>query len=243
MGKQRSRAMRHLELRRRVWWMVMRYPADVAGAFDGPKHRVNLQTSDARVAQQRRDDEERNLRAYFQDIRRGTSEVLTKEDLAERRGAHWREALAELSRDPEARYAEEGEFSAYSLAVDAGQNEEERLAARKSTERQANAFLRGLRGQPNVDRHVEQFLSEAELAAKTTNEKRGLLRQFAAWASSEGLGLGDIDRKAAGRYVQEKIAPRDRRTGKKHLAAVNTYWNYLKRRGHVTFDVSPARPA
>ncbi|MET0600237.1 MAG: DUF6538 domain-containing protein, partial [Mesorhizobium sp.] len=239
MGKQRSRAMRHLELRRRVWWMVMRYPADVAQAFDGPKHRVNLQTSDARVAQQRRDDEERNLRAYFHDIRRGTSGALSKGDWAERRGAHWRETLAELSRDPEAHYAEEGESSAYNLAQDAAQEEEERLAARRSTEGQAKAFLRGLRNQSKVDHHVEQFLSEAELAPKTTNEKRGLLRQFAAWAASHGLGLADIDRKTAGRYVQEKIAPRDRRTGKKHLAAVNTYWNYLKRRGHVTFDVSP----
>lgn len=49
----------------------------------------------------------------------------------------------------------------------------------------------------------------------------------------------DIDRKTAGRYVQEKIAPRDRATGKKHLTAVKTYWDYLKRRGHVQFEVSP----
>ena len=228
MPKLRSRSMRHLDLRRRVWWMVMRIPADVAHAFDGPKYRRNLQTGDVRIAQARRDDEERDLTALFRDIRRGVVKA-TAEEMAEHRGALWRETIAT---------EDSGEHDRNFL-VGLAQDEAELLEARPSTQRQARAFQRGLTGQHPVDHFVEQFLTEARLAPKTTNERRGLLRQFAMWATVEGLGMLDIDRKAAGRYVQEKIAPRDRRTGKKHLTAVRTYWDYLKRRGHVQFDVSP----
>ncbi|WP_404928027.1 tyrosine-type recombinase/integrase [Mesorhizobium sp. ORM16] len=219
--------MRHLELKRRVWWMDIGIPADVRHAFDGQKRRrTNLQTGDLRTAMERRDQTEREFLALFKDIRRGVVKAAA-EEVAELRGALWREAIAnpkEHDRD---------------FIVGLAQDEAERLRARQSTTQAAKAFERGLSGQHPVDHFLEQFLTEAQLAAKTANERRGLVRQFAQWAKAEELGMLEIDRKAAGRYVQEKIAPRDRSTGKKHLTAVKTYWDYLKRRGHVQFEVSP----
>lgn len=202
-------------------------PADVRHAFDGRKRlRRNLHTGDLQTAMERRDQTERELLGLFKDIRRGVVKAAA-EEVAELRGALWREAIAnpgEHDRD---------------FLVGLAQDEAERLRARQSTSRAAKAFEQGLAGQHPVDKFLEQFLTEAQLAEKTANERRGLVRQFAQWAKAEELGMLDIDRKTAGRYVQEKIAPRDRATGKKHLTAVKTYWDYLKRRGHVQFEVSP----
>lgn len=175
---------------------------------------------------ERRDQTEREFLALFKDIRRGVVKAAA-EEVAELRGALWRGAISnpgEHDRD---------------FIVGLAQDEAERLRARQSTTQAAKAFERGLSGQHPVDHFLEQFLTEAKLDEKTAGEKRGLIRQFAAWAKSEELGMPDIDRLNAGRYVQEKIAPRDPLTGKKHLTAVKQYWDYLKRRGHVHFDVSP----
>jgi integrase len=229
--KYRTRSMRHLELKRRIWWFNQGVPRDVQHYFDGKTHyRANLKTGDLRTAMERRDRTERECRDLFKQIRSGVV-VTSAEEMAEHRGSLYREALAQLGDDPKANYADEGEWSEYDLAVSAAEDEHERGRGRPK-ERFAKAFA----GEHPIDKFLDPYLTEANLAPKTTNERRGLVRRFAKWCLAEGLSLQDISRKNAGRYVSEMIAPMHPRTGKKHMTAVREYWAYLARRAHVSFE-------
>jgi len=217
VAKKRNGARKYLDLKRRVWWFKMDLPKDVRHRFDGKTaYLESLQTSDLRVAMERRDVIERDIKGLFADIRAGKDEA-SPERMAEERGAAWREALALPMSDDE-RW----------LAVSVAEDEAERLRP-KERER----FDRAFAGKVPVNEPLEDYLRAAKLAPKTTNERRGLVNRFAAWCEGEGLTLSDIDRKTAGRYVSGTIDPMHRRTGKKHLGAIKGYWEYLERRGHV----------
>lgn len=230
--------MRLLDLRGQTWWFKIDIPKACRSHFGRTTYLENLRTADVRTAKQLRDGLEGHCRSLFHDVRSGKIVDAAALSAADR-GSLWRQTLADLRRDPEANSSGPDGPSLYDIALDAAEEEAERLRSKPSGHKQAKEFTRAFTGKHPVDHFIEQFLSETDLADKTRNERRGLVRQFTAWAKDEDLGLLDIDRKAAGRYVQEKIAPRDRRTGKKHLTAVKTYWDYLKRRGHVEFEVSP----
>lgn len=208
----------------------MDLPKDVRHRFDGKTaYLENLLTSDLRVAMERRDVIERDIKVLIADIRAGKDEA-SPERMAEERGAAWRETLAELRRDPKAAISTDDEFgfTPYDYARDAAEEEAERLRP-KERER----FDRAFAGKVSIGEPLEDYLRAAKLAPKTTNERRGLVKRFAAWCEGEGLTLQDIDRKTAGRYVSGAIDPMHRRTGKKHLGAIKGYWEYLERRGHV----------
>lgn len=235
----RPQSRRYLELKRRKWWADIGVPADVRHFFGGSKHyRQNLQTSDLRVAMVRRDEFERAAFALFDKIRRG--EVADEHDPAGR-GARWREELARLKEKPQSVLLTPPDpdqpwldITDYDLAVDAVQQEAEKLPERDHT-----TFMKAFTGQHPVNHYLDAYLAEAGLAPKTTNERRGLINRFAAWCQTHGLSLLDIDRKAAGRYVSTAIAPMHPRTAKKHMTAIKEYWSYLARRGHVpSFQVT-----
>jgi integrase len=230
VAKKRNGARKYLDLKRRVWWFKMDLPKDVRHRFDGKTaYLESLQTSDLRVAMERRDVIERDIKALFAGIRAGKGEA-SPERTAEERGAAWRQTLAELQRDPKASISTDDEFglTPYDYARDAAEDEAERLRPKER-----EWFDRAFAGKVPIDEHLKDYLREADLAPKTTNERRGLVKRFAAWCEAEGWSLQDIDRRVAGRYVSEIITPMHRRTGKKHLGAIRGYWDYLARRGHV----------
>lgn len=228
MARQRNNSMRHLELKRLVWWFRIGIPKDCEHYFGrGGLHRYSLQTGDMGTAKVRRDEAERSFRDLIKKIRAGEAVSATVLSARER-GEAWREAIADLKRDPISNLSDVGVESPLSLAMDLAREEAERL---KHSERQEfnNAFV----GKVPVDEHLEPYLTAIRLAEKTTNERRGLVKRFARWCDQEALKLPDIDRKAVGRYVTAAIEPMDRGTAKKHMTALRGYWDYLTLRGHV----------
>ncbi len=206
----RGRARRHLSLRGRTWWLKIAVPAALRPHFDGKTAIVgSLETSDLRVAMTRRDQRERDVLDTFAALRAGR-EVANVD-----RGKLWREALVAQPDDAD-------------LITDLAQEEAERLSPSDRVK-----FLAGFHGREAVGSRVEGWLKEANLAPKTTNEWRGLVKRFDRWATAEGFTVGDITRKTAGRYVGEELSPMDRGTAGKHLAAIRGYWAYLVRRGHA----------
>nr|WP_244480275.1 tyrosine-type recombinase/integrase [Rhizobium sp. Root1220] len=179
----------------------------------------SLETGDIKAAMTRRDKLEPDVRALFARVKSG--EVINSgEALAELRGELSRAAIAEA-------LSEGGE--GLEDAVWAAEAEAESLRG-KARER----FARAIAGDHPVDHYLDAYLSAIKLAAKTTNERRGLINRFARWCMGEKYRLPDITRKAAGRYVTEVIEPMDRSTAKKHMTALRGYWEYLIKRGHVS---------
>ena len=189
--------------------MKIGIPSAVRSQFEGKTAVVeSLDTSDLRIAMSRRDQREREILDMFAALKDGRR----VKDLD--RGRLWREAVQQA--DPEDR-----DFLV-------GLAEEE---AEGSTDRQQ--FDVGFAGREAVGARIEDWLREAELAEKTTNEWRGLAQRLDRWCRQEGLTVRDIDRKTAGRYVGEELAPMNRKTASKHLSAIRGYWSFLVRRGHA----------
>lgn len=232
MPKQRNFARRYLELKRRVWWFKIGIPQKAKRHFDGKSHyRVNLNTSDIRLAMERRDDAERDVVKLFKDIAGG--KVIEAATLSARdRGMLWRDTLADVARADDGNEGELGQFSLYDIAQDLAAEEASKLA---SDDRQE--FTAALSGKVPVDEHLEAYLKAIRLAEKTTNERRGLIKRFARWCEREAIKLPDVDRRTAGKYVTETIEEMHRRTAKKHMTALRGYWDYLTLRGHVNGTV------
>ena len=230
-----SRARRYLNLKGRTWWFKRDIPAAIRIHFENrTAYLQSLATGDIRVAQERRDELARETDWLFRDLRdgRATPRRSTIEELAEL----WATELTESRRDPLG-WTERthGRLTSEEDAVDASWLVEEvaERIGREHGEAGQTKFLNIVHGRVAVDHHLEDHLREAGLAPKTISGRRGLVRQFATWANSQGLTLPDINRSAAGRYVTECVAGRHRRTGKKHVSSLKAYWDYLIRRGHV----------
>jgi len=224
-GKSSKGAMRLLTLRGLTWWMKIDIPKACRHHFKGrTAYLENLQTSDVRLAKERRDEAEREIRNLFTDIKSG--KVASDGAVAAReRGLLWREAIREVqdvdavdahgwSPEDDARYAAEADH--------------DRLRGRERQE-----FGDALVGRVPVEEHLEPYLTAIKLAPKTTNERRGLVMRFARWCQQHEHKLDGINRRIVGQYVGEAIQPMDRSTAKKHLTALRGYWDFLTRRGYV----------
>jgi integrase len=215
-----SRAMRCLVQKGNTWWFQKGIPKDLRPAFGGRANVLqNLQTSDVRVAKEGRDLLDRETAQLFTEAREGRGES-NPVAIAAQRARYWREVLAEIEDDEH-----------LDIARDAEEAERERLRgpARR-------AYEDALLGRVPIDEHLEAYLAATDLAPKTANERRGLVKRFATWAAAGGLKLDAIDRRAVGRYVSEVIDPMDPATAKKHLTALRGYWVFLNARGHIVAD-------
>lgn len=202
-GRSNKGGERLLTLRRNVWWFRQQVPAAVRAVIGGSQFlMVNLRTADVVEAKRRRDELESQTRIQFRQIKLGRKVTLElpgwmpREAAAQRdihgpaeRGALWREALANED-DPQ-----------HDDIRDLAADEAERF--RDDTQRRA--FNDALRGRVPADHHLEEYLSTAGLAPKTTGERRGLVQKMARWATGKGLTLDRIDRKQAGKYVTEEV--------------------------------------
>ncbi len=219
-GKSNKGSKRLLDLRGQTWWFRIAIPEACRSYFNGTTmYLQSLETGDIKLAMAKRDKLELEVRGLFARVKAGEV-ISSSEELAEFRGELSRAAIAEA-------LTEGGE--ALEDAVWAAEAEAESLRG-KARER----FTRAVAGDHSVDHYLEAYLSAIKLAAKTTNERRGLINRFARWCIGEKYRLPDITRKAAGRYVTEVIEPMDRSTAKKHMTALRGYWEYLIKRDHVT---------
>lgn len=201
----------------------MAIPAAARHHFKGRTAIVeSLETGDIREAMERRDSKERDAIDLFKLIKSGAV-ITAAERTAEQRGIITSEALKAL-RDA-------GDDDAYHDAVGAAETE-----ASQYRNRDRKRFENAMVGRLPVDHHIDAYLKEANLADKTTNEWRGLVKRFARWCAEKDLRLPDIDRRNAGRYVSDEISPMHPKTAKKHMSAIRGYWDYLARRGFVDIE-------
>lgn len=183
----------------------------------------SLETSDVKVARDKRDILELEVRKAIQEAQSGSSLPPATLSMMER-GRNWREALSgEVDEDQRELITD--------LAADYSES------IKSAEDRQA--FDAGWIGMEAVDAYVEDWLGSLRagssgFAEKTINEKRGLIRQFTGWSNQNKLMLPQINRKTAGEYVAERIENRHRATAKKHITALIGYWDYLLRRGKIT---------
>lgn len=199
---------------------------------------VNLETSDLREALKRRDDLIRETDQLFDQARDGKLPTTSADPIAAM-AETWRAEFEASARNPHA-------WAAQVLGVDEKTLNDEDLvsphdfinettaaiAAEHGT-KSADRFKNLVQGKVSVDHHLEAYLKEAELADKTTNERRNLVKLVSRWSDKQGLSLLSIDRLTAGRYYTEYISSLHPATAKKHLSSVKVYWDYLIMRGHV----------
>lgn len=237
--KRRSLAKRHLVLKGRKYWFTRDIPEAIRSHFGGrTAYLVNLETGDVNAAMARRDEIVAETNKLFRAAREGRPFKGSEDAISDLANA-WVKELEVSRADPLTWTA------AISNRHVAHVSEEELLTADDFTEDHADyigrrhglkaksRFMDIVHGRVDVDHYVEDFLKEARLAPKTTDERRSLIRRFSNWAKLKGFSLSDVDRAKAGRYFSEAIAPLNERTARKHHGSVKLYWDYLIARGHV----------
>ncbi len=230
---------RYLVMRGLKYWFKRDIPAAIRPHFGGKSaYLVNLETGDIRAAMERRDEIKRVTDRLYRDAREGRS-IAPESDTIQQKAEIWAKEIAEAKSDPHGwtakitgRKSEEVQDEEVADPRELVEHEAERIEHSHGKEGR-DRFLNLVQGNVDVEHHMETYLKEARLAPKTTDERRNLIKRFAAWAKLKGLSLRQIDRSKAGAYFSEAIAPLHERTARKHYGAVKLYWDYLVARGHV----------
>lgn len=214
-----NRTMKYLVRKGNVWWVKIDVPKDCQAQLAKRNWVETTGTGDIPKAKQRRDQIERQVKDLFKAVRAGTYQQDTAADL----GASLRQAW--MTADT---HSEPGEFSEKDMLV---------MSAEETSgtvpDHQQHTFAAAWTGQEDTDKYVDDWLREARLSAKTTYEWRGLTARFQRWAQKNKLKLAGINRRNAGRYVSEELAPMHPATAAKHISCLKGYWAYLLRRDHV----------
>ena len=232
-------ARKYLNMRGLKYWFKREIPHGVRISFENKTaYLVNLQTSDLREALKRRDELVRETDLLFEQARHGVLPTTNKDPIlrlaevwlneieeANKNAYAW---TAKITQRQESDVSDEEVVSPYAMIED-----EAEAIARQHGEQAAERFQNLIHGHVAINHHAEAYLTEAQLASKTTNERRNLINTFSRWADKEGLTLTTIDRATAGRYYSSVIAPMHPSTAKKHLGSVKLYWDYLLIRGHI----------
>ena len=212
-------ARRYLSLRGTKWWFKRDIPAAIRPKFGGnTAYLVNLQTSDLRKAQERRDRIAAETNRLFKDAREGKAPAPDASLAAD--AEFWAGA------DPEVR-------EEYDAAFDAAV---ERL--RQHDEEHGTAYAERVFGRWPIEDPLEAHLSEVNLRQKTIQERRAAVLEFAEWARKKRLSAVSIGRRQAAEYFEATILPRSRKTAAKRLSNLKRYWDWLIERGRVE-DANP----
>ncbi len=237
MSVKANRSERLLTLKRNVWWYRQSVPAAIRKVTGGPAFiLINLKTSNIAEAKNLRDELEGTIRAQFRAVQEGcsgavqgvgvgmvanTSTSLSGVHTAARRGALTRNAIADAEDNDE-----------LYLIVEAAEAEADAMRPP-----QREAFERAMTGKIKIEEHLQDYLSKAGLAPKTTAERHGHIMKLARWCDERRKTLDQIDRREAGRYVSDELDQMHPVTQGKHITALRQYWIYLARRGHVQLPV------
>lgn len=215
--------MKYLTLKGNLWQVKIDVPADCQAELGKRNWVETTGTGDTAKAKVRRDEIERQVKDVFNAIRAGTYQQGTAADL----GASLRQSWLNSENT-----AEEGRFSEKDLVAQLAEDQADRM--RPS---QRKAFEAAWTGQVDANKYVEAWLKEARLAPRTAKEWTGLTGRFQKWTEANDVKLTGIDRKVAGRYVVEELAPMHPATAAKYVSCLRGYWAYLIRRGHVDRDI------
>lgn len=236
--------MRFLSLKGSTYWFKRDIPKAIRGSFgDKTAWLVSLDTGDVRVAKDRRDDVEKECDAEFREARAGRVPRQSHKDTLAALTATWTKEVADYRTDPAQwtlrTFGERMDDRDALTPHDLMESTVERIEDEHGVKAR-DAFLSTVHGRVTVGHHKDAYLKEArDLAPKTLADRTGHINRFDRWATDNGYRLPSVNRKVAGEYVSDQIAPMDRRTGKKHLTSLKLYWEYLAQRGHVAGDENP----
>ena len=240
MAVKSNRSERLLSLRGNVWWYRQGVPEAVRRVTGGPRFiLINLRTSDIAEAKRRRDEIERLTLPQFDDVRAGRRLSLELDG--------WRGS----DDGPRAVLPPADRGTITRAAMEAAEDDDERYLIVNAAEAEADAmppaqrkaFEDAMSGKVEIERHLEKYLTVAELAPKTTNERRGIIMRFARWCVDKRATLERVDRRLAGQYVADVLDQLHPATQRKHLTALRQYWIYLARRGHISLPAGEALSA
>jgi len=237
MAVKSNRSERLLTLKGNVWWFRKGVPAGIRRVIGGPEYyMINLQTSSITEAKKLRDKLDASIRVQFDEVRDGRRRALEDFHVGEEGSTprrppeiHTATLRGEINRIAMAEAEDSDELG---LIIEAAEAEADAMCPA-----QREAFEKALEGKVEIEKHLEDYLSKAELAPKTTAERRGHIMKLARWCSAKRKTLDQIDRREAGRYVADELDPMHPVTQGKHLTALRQYWIYLARRGLVQLPV------
>lgn len=228
---------RYLVLKGRTWWFHRAIPKSIQAAFGGKKTlTVNLETSDYRVAQNRRDAAFADSERQFHAARTNPTQLSPRERITEW-GLSWAAELRSYHADPFAWAAKALGENVEDLEVeelispDMILDEEAERIEREHGRQERNRFLSLVHGAAPIDQHLEAHLSECGLSARAIQERRTAVRRVLDWAPE--LTLSTLNRAKAGRYISEVLATGHPKTANKAISNIRRYWTWLEARGHV----------
>jgi integrase len=91
---------------------------------------------------------------------------------------------------------------------------------------------------PDLCEHLEAWLSEQRINAKTRAEYRSIVGGLHQWlvAGTRPTSMLDISRKVAGEHVTHLAEINVRTTAKKKISALSTYWKWLNGKGLASVE-------
>ncbi len=105
-------------------------------------------------------------------------------------------------------------------------------------EKTATAFYKIAKGEGTpLSSHVEGWRAElvGTVTGQTLSQHRTVINALVKWAG-EGALIEDFTRKRAGEYVAYLLTPASgltRRTAKRYVSSLSSYWKWLEARGHA----------
>jgi integrase len=215
----------------RTWWFKRAAPKDLWGVLGRTAFMRSLETSDRRVAEQRRGAAFAECEATFAAARaRLTSgpDPVLDEALAwqEERRSWEADRFAWAARTFHGNASDENADAFTHLLTDTA----ERIG-REHGEEEEGRFLRIAAGAVPVDFHIDAHLREAAISPRTAQERRTAVRRLKEWRPLADLSR--FDRRLAGRYVSERLAEGHPKTANKAISNLSAYWRWLVERGHV----------
>ncbi|MFG1313341.1 DUF6538 domain-containing protein [Xanthobacter autotrophicus] len=215
---------RHLEQHGNQWRVRIKVPNDARPILKKTFLVEGLRTDSLALANARKWEVIARLKGLIEDAKqRASGTHLTNVEALE-----WRERL---------QHDEPEEGLMDSLLVDRAVEIEERHGFKT-----AKAFVDVARGKATlIEPLVETWLAEAQYAGRTAAAYRQGVAKFIAWAKDARFSIivEEVDRKVAGRYVQEVFVKpgADPATANKLISGLSALWTWAIKRGFA--EVNP----
>lgn len=233
--------LRWLEKRRQGWYVVVEVPPSLRAAIGRKRLRKTLGTTDLAEARKRRWPVVQEFKSHIETIRQRTHRTLTGSPLeaigalAEGARVDLEKAKAlsaappALGKDTDVRSTDEIE-----LEIDDWVRE---VADKHGDEVAGRAMTTALGMTTPLAPKLELWLERAKVTQKTKEQHRVAVRMLTEWSASSAKGgslvIEDIDRREAGRFLDEKLwrAGLADKTVRRYVSSYSALWRWLVQRG------------
>lgn len=171
-------------------------------------------------------------------LKNAIARVKTEDDRTnrDREALAWREAI-----DHEARQLEAEGIEPWRATLPLALADKAEQIEATEGEAVARAFVDVASGTATpLETLVDDWLKEREVSGRTEQAFRYAVKQLVAWCGDSEVPqtVQAIDRRAAGRFVQERFINQgtDPGTANKTVTGLKSYWTWLIKRGHIESD-------